>query len=121
MLIKKPDDIPSSEITDEKTYSTRRRFIRGAVLAATVSSTAYLYRKLATPRRLEPGIEPVRAKEASGYFTATGEAATGFADITNYNNFYEFSTDKRGVALEAKGFVTRPWTVNVGGLAHKPK
>jgi methionine sulfoxide reductase catalytic subunit len=121
MLIKKPDDIPSSEITEEKTYSNRRNFIRGAVLAATVSSTAYLYRKLATPASLEPGTEPVRAKEASGYFTAAGEAATGYADITNYNNFYEFSTDKRGVALEAKGFVSRPWTVEVGGRAHKPK
>src|SRR5205814_1660285 len=44
-----------------------------------------------------------------------------FEDITNYNNFYEFSTDKQAVAQVAKNFVTRPWTVSVQGLVHKPR
>jgi sulfoxide reductase catalytic subunit YedY len=42
-------------------------------------------------------------------------------DVTHYNNFYEFSTDKRAVAARAKNFITRPWTVEVGGLAHRPR
>src|SRR5258708_27024993 len=41
--------------------------------------------------------------------------------MTNCNNFYEFSTDKREVASAAKGFVTRPWSVSVEGLVNKPK
>lgn len=49
------------------------------------------------------------------------EAQTSFEDITNYNNFYEFSTEKRSVASEVRGFITRPWAVEVGGLVNKPK
>jgi sulfoxide reductase catalytic subunit YedY len=45
---------------------------------------------------------------------------TPIEDITNYNNFYEFSTNKQGVAAEARGFVTKPWNVSVGGLVNKP-
>jgi sulfoxide reductase catalytic subunit YedY len=45
---------------------------------------------------------------------------TPLADITNYNNFYEFDTSKGGVAYAAKGFVTEPWAVSVGGLVNKP-
>jgi methionine sulfoxide reductase catalytic subunit len=41
------------------------------------------------------------------------EALTSLADITNYNNFYEFDTEKRGVASAAQSFVTRPWQVAV--------
>ncbi|MGA3066862.1 MAG: protein-methionine-sulfoxide reductase catalytic subunit MsrP, partial [Tepidisphaeraceae bacterium] len=46
---------------------------------------------------------------------------TSFDDITHYNNFYEFSTDKESVAAAAAGFVTRPWQVEVGGLVSKPR
>jgi sulfoxide reductase catalytic subunit YedY len=48
------------------------------------------------------------------------EASTALQDITHYNNFYEFSTDKRAVASLAKDLVTRPWTIQVEGLVHKP-
>ncbi len=121
MLIKKPDDIKSSEITDENLYLNRRNFIRGAVLAATTTATGLLYRKLATPNREKPTVDPAEINAKGGYFTPNGEAANDFEDITNYNNFYEFSTGKEAVAVKAKKFVTRPWTIEVGGLAHKPK
>jgi sulfoxide reductase catalytic subunit YedY len=49
------------------------------------------------------------------------ESLTPFAAIINYNNFYEFSTDKGGVAPAAQGFVTQPWSVSVDGLVNKPK
>jgi sulfoxide reductase catalytic subunit YedY len=41
--------------------------------------------------------------------------------VGNYNNYYEFTTDKEGVAAAAVGFVARPWTVTVEGMVHKPK
>src|SRR5207248_7877616 len=50
----------------------------------------------------------------------TDEKQTSFDEITHYNNFYEFSTDKDGVAPAAVNFVSRPWTVAVGGLCAKP-
>ncbi len=127
MLVKKPGDIKSSEITDQTTYLNRRFFMRGAILAGSVTATGLLYRKLNPP----PAIVEERPKIAGLVKPPTDEAIRGgfkvnepltsFEDITNYNNFYEFSTEKRSVAEEARSFVTRPWAVEVGGLVGKPK
>jgi len=51
----------------------------------------------------------------------TDERQTPFEQITHYNNFYEFSTDKEAVAEAAAKFVARPWAIDVGGLVAKPK
>jgi methionine sulfoxide reductase catalytic subunit len=127
MLIKKPDEIKSSEITDRKVYLNRRNFMRGAVLAATATATGLFYRQLnPPPPQARPGakladvIKPAPDQSAASGFS-TDEKQTSFVDITNYNNFYEFSTDKRAVAEESQGFITRPWTVSVEGLVNKPK
>jgi sulfoxide reductase catalytic subunit YedY len=50
-----------------------------------------------------------------------GDTLTPFQAVTNYNNFYEFTVQKEGVASMAEGFVTDPWTVEVGGLVNNPK
>src|SRR5215471_8774513 len=121
MLIKNSNDIKGSEITDENLFLNRRTIIRGLVLATTATATGWLYRRLATPNQLPGKPNLAQANPTSGYLTPGGEKATEYEDITNYNNFYEFSTSKDGVAPRAKGFVTRPWTVDVGGMVHKPK
>lgn len=126
MLIKKTTDIKSSEITDEKVYLNRRLFVRGAVLAGSVAATGFVYRKLNAPPAEIPKGQAIQLREdpsttpASNGFK-TSEPLTTFEDITNYNNFYEFSTEKRSVAVAAKGFVTKPWTVSVEGLVNNPK
>jgi methionine sulfoxide reductase catalytic subunit len=124
MLIKKASDIKSSEITDKQTYLNRRLFMRGAVLAATTVATGALYKKLNPPPPVKVEGEKLadvkKAGTVEGVPTLT-EKPTSFEDITNYNNFYEFSTDKRSVAQEARGFVTRPWAVSVEGLVDKPR
>ena len=127
MLIRKPAEIKSSEITDQRVYLNRRLFMRGAILAGSVTATGLLYRKLNPP----PAVVEERPKIAGLVKPPTDEAIRGgfkvnepltsLEDITNYNNFYEFSTEKRSVATEARGFVTRPWAVEVGGLVGKPK
>ncbi|MCW5970764.1 MAG: protein-methionine-sulfoxide reductase catalytic subunit MsrP [Blastocatellales bacterium] len=128
MLIKKSDDIPGSEITDEKLYNNRRKFLRGAMLAGSVGATAWLYRTLNRPgdtkpqsAENDPAGEIAAGEIAEGYRTPEGEPANTFEEIANYNNFYEFSTSKQAVAVRAKNFITRPWTVEVSGLVHKPK
>ncbi|MDX2029586.1 MAG: protein-methionine-sulfoxide reductase catalytic subunit MsrP, partial [Blastocatellia bacterium] len=123
MLIKKPDDIPSSEITSESTWLNRRNFIRAAALASTTAATGLLYRKLNPPgvRQAAAGGAPPAGDRLARYATELGENATDFEDISTYNNFYEFSTSKQGVAPRAKNFTTRPWTVEVDGLAQKPR
>jgi sulfoxide reductase catalytic subunit YedY len=127
MLIKKPEDIRSSEITDQTTYLNRRLFMRGAILAGSVAATGFLYRQLNPPpaviegRPEIAGLVKPSSDEAVRSAFKVNEPLTSFEDITNYNNFYEFSTDKQSVASEARGFLTRPWTVEVGGLAAKTK
>ncbi len=127
MLIKKPADIRSSEITDQKTYLNRRLFMRGAILAGSAAATGFLYRKLNPPpavveeRPRITGLVKPPSDEAIRNGFQVNEPLTSFEDITNYNNFYEFDSDKRAVASLARGFVTRPWTVEVGGLVTKSK
>jgi len=127
MLIKKPDEIKSSEITDQKTYLNRRLFMRAAVLAGTATATTLLYRTLNPPpaektegtKLNQSASLPDQEAIQKGY--RTSEALTPLQDITNYNNFYEFDTSKDGVAYAAKGFITRPWTVTISGLVNKPR
>jgi sulfoxide reductase catalytic subunit YedY len=123
MLIKKSEDIKGSEITDKGLYMTRRSFMRGATLAASTLGTGWLYRRFTThgeaAQQAGEKIADVQLAPAAG--EPLNEARTPYEDITNYNNFYEFSTDKRAVAVKARNFVTRPWAVEVGGLVHNPK
>src|SRR5436190_19021799 len=103
MVIKQIDNIKSNEITDHKVYLNRRLFMRGAALAGTAAATAFLYRKLNPPSAEVPKgatLETVTNKSAdelakSGF--TVNEKRTPLEDITNYNNFYEFSTDTREV------------------------
>jgi sulfoxide reductase catalytic subunit YedY len=116
-------EIKPDEITDHKTYLNRRNFIRGAALVASATATGLIYRGLnPPPPTTRPGekIENIATPSPNAGFT-TDEMKTSFKDITNYNNFYEFSTDKEDVAVESVGFVTAGWTVSVEGLVHKPK
>jgi sulfoxide reductase catalytic subunit YedY len=124
--LKDPNKISAGEITDPAVYFNRRTFMRAGILAASAAATGLLYRRLnpvATGTVRTPLIAgltpPSAATEASG-FRAT-DAQTSFQDITHYNNFYEFSTDKEGVAPAAARFETKGWQVSVEGLVRKPK
>jgi sulfoxide reductase catalytic subunit YedY len=127
MLIKKPEDIKSSEITGKNVYLNRRSFMRGAALVATTAATTLIYRKLNPAADEKPAGDklvsvpkaPTDDRLRQGF--AVTDDLTPIADITNYNNFYEFSTLKQAVARESKGFVTRPWSVLVDGLVTKPR
>ncbi len=122
MVIKKPSEIKSSEITDEKTYLNRRNFMRAGLLAGTTLATAGLYRFINPPPAKEvvtAAIENVAKPENSGLDVK--DKPNSFQEITNYNNYYEFSTSKTAVARKAENFVTRPWAIEVGGLVQKPR
>ena len=124
MLIKKPDDIKGGEITDKSVYLSRRNFIRGAALAASTLTTGALYRRLLAPQvevATPAGSPAPEAQAAPKQWGLPGEGATSYQDITHYNNFYEFGTDKYSPARRAQRLVTRPWTVSVEGLVNKPK
>jgi methionine sulfoxide reductase catalytic subunit len=122
VLIKQQEDIKSSEITDKGVYQNRRAFMKGAVLAGTTVATGLLYRALTSAPKEEAKGEKIDVVQPPPQVaTAPSEPLTPLEDITNYNNFYEFSTDKRAVASKSKKFVTRPWTVEVTGHVNKPR
>jgi len=68
----------------------------------------------------ETDANPVGVGQGTGT-DELGDPLTPLEAITNYNNYYEFSLDKQEVAARARDFKTSPWTVEVGGLVHKPK
>src|SRR5450432_4133778 len=121
----KPNDIPSDEITDQNVYLNRRNFMRAGIVVATTAATGLIYRKLNHPRltqsqqpQLANLLATTEPNISNGF--VTDENQTSLDDITHYNNFYAFSTDKESVAEEAQHFVSRPWSIAVGGLVHKP-
>ncbi len=117
------DRIPDRDITPREVYVNRRTFMRAGLLTATAAGTALLYRRLNTVDRDTTELPPltglVTAPHAGGFWV--DEPLTPRASILNYNNFYEFSTDKDGVAGAAAGFRTTGWQVAVGGLVRKPR
>ena len=98
--------------------------MRAGVLAASTVVTGLVYRAL---NHITTG--EVKTARLEGLTTAATNGETGFhatdpatplQDITHYNNFYEFSTDKEGVAPAAANFDTKNWRVSVEGLVRKP-
>ena len=117
MLIGKPAAIPSSEITPKATYLNRRNFLAGAAIAGAAAVTGVAFRDLAEPALTAYANAKINGLQQSPF--STTEKVTPYKDVTNYNNFYEFSTDKYEPAGLAKNFKTRPWTVTIDGDVKK--
>ena len=116
MLFKKPSDIPSSEITPQDLFLNRRKFLAGAALAGAGALGAFTLRDLLSPSSAEAG-EKISGLQKSAF--STTEKITPMNDVTHYNNYYEFSTEKEEPAELAKNFRTRPWSVTIDGLVPK--
>jgi len=129
--------ISPAEITPEHVFLNRRRFMAaaGAVAGAAAlaaCSPATLNRSEAPAANVEPALTvalgPDQLPAALAHAEPTASAAQDelgdplntFHQITNYNNFYEFSTNKEAVAGEAASFKPYPWQVEVTGLVNKP-
>jgi len=115
MLIKTVHDLAWSEVTPKSLYLNRRKFLAGTAVAA---GTALV----GLPEILSPAItvsanEKINGLKKSSF--STTETITPYKDVTNYNNYYEFSTDKYEPADLAKNFKTRPWNVTIDGLVKK--
>ncbi len=118
MLIKKADDIPSSEITPKSLYLNRRKFLAGTALAGAAAVAAGVgLHEIASPSSVAQANTKIDGIQKSPF--STTEAITPYKDVTNYNNYYEFSTDKYEPAGLAKNLKTRPWTVTIDGEVKK--
>src|SRR3984893_8473001 len=119
MLIRKLTDLRYSDVTPKSVYTQRREFLRamGITGAATLAGAAAW--------RLGMPLDEVRATGKLDVATksqfSTTEKQTPYNDVTHYNNFYEFGTDKTDPAKNAQKFRTSPWTVSVDGEVKKPR
>ncbi|MEA3336189.1 MAG: protein-methionine-sulfoxide reductase catalytic subunit MsrP [Chloroflexota bacterium] len=121
-------EIKSSEITPQHIYRDRRKFMK---TTGTLALGAMVLAACGRGDSPETGIVSPAGGSAADSAAATpgvaqlnGEVAgeaTSFEAITNFNNFYEFTTDKEKVARLAEGYPNRPWAVEVGGLVRNPK
>jgi len=117
MLIRRANDLPSSEITDERLYADRRRFMKSAgALVAGIALTALPSLGKPSPDRSLPDDPVIKPK---GPFD-THEKLTPYKDVTTYNNFYEFGTDKSDPAENAGTLRPAPWHLAIEGLVKKP-
>jgi sulfoxide reductase catalytic subunit YedY len=109
MLIRKGSDVPSSEITPEDQYVNRRTFMKAAGLVGAIAAGGLI------------GKELIAGNDEENFEGAgQDDALTPYRDVTTYNNFYEFGTDKGDPARNAGSLRTSPWSIRVDGHVENP-
>ena len=107
--------IDPSEITPKGLYLSRRQFIGSAGAVATAALA------LAACKGNLPNVTENPPAYTGATTDELGAPLNSFQDITNYNNYYEFTTDKQAVAELASNFPISPWSIEVSGLVNNPK
>lgn len=115
MIIRRPADIASSEITPEHVYLNRRRFLKTA--AAGAAGLAASPAALSALRGPDDQEVPARFRTMR---SEIDEELNSYQDVTQFNNFYEFGTGKDDPYKNSGDFNPRPWTVSIGGEVAKP-
>ncbi len=111
--------MPYSEITPKGTYINRRKFMAGAASAACALAAARFAPRLLNRRDVVyAGTKLQFVKSA---LSTQGETQTPYQDITTYNNYYEFGSDKDEPSKNAVNFNTSSWQVSIEGLVKKPR
>jgi sulfoxide reductase catalytic subunit YedY len=118
MLIRKAPDLRYSDVTPKSVYLRRREFIQAAGVAALGAAAAVS--ALGGGTAGAQGQSRTKLPNVRKSSLSTTEKPNSYEDITGYNNFYEFGTDKDDPQRNAQKFVTRPWTIRVEGLVKSP-
>ena len=101
-------DIPKiseSEVTDPAHYWSRRQLIKSGMIAVAASATTSNLADVVCR-----GYQP----------TKITDTPNSFNEITRYNNYYEFSTNKEAIHILAQELNTKPWTIEVNGECEAP-
>lgn len=119
MLIRsrQQNDLSESDVTDEKLFNDRRRFLKTGIYAGGVAAAAGYLPQLA---RASSAKFSDRISAAPNTMTVEGEEKNSWDEITGYNNFYELGTDKGDPIRNADALITDPWSVTVEGDCAKP-
>jgi sulfoxide reductase catalytic subunit YedY len=111
MLIRRPADIRPSQITPESVYLSRRSLLAGALSGGAVAASPMAHAEATDP-------PPTLSYQRNARYSVT-DTPNSYEQITHYNNFYEFGTDKTDPARHAGAMQTRPWTLTIAGEAEK--
>ena len=113
--IKISSECKEHEVSDEKIYRSRRSFITQSAPVIAASSLAPSL--LLSACDAKTASDTPSSNSTSKASTPKADTLTPYQDITTYNNFYEFGTDKADPAIHAKNFEVSPWTIRVEGEA----
>jgi sulfoxide reductase catalytic subunit YedY len=115
MLIRKAPDLGWADVTPKERYVRRREFIRAAAVPLVAGAVGWV--GSASEAEAQGGLAKLTFKKSP--LSTTGEQLTPYADLTTYNNFFEFGTDKDSPSRLAKSLRPRPWTVTIDGAVTK--
>src|SRR5258708_14824968 len=118
MLIRKATDLTHADVTPKSLYLDRRKFLRALGIAGATAMAGRSLFELATPAQTILAGTKFSGLAKSPF--STTENQNSYDDVTHYNNFYEFGTDKNDPAKNSKNFNTSNWTVSVEGELAKP-
>jgi sulfoxide reductase catalytic subunit YedY len=119
MLIRKSEELTYADVTPKSVYTNRRKFLKAmGIVGASAAAGSALW-ELASPGQKASAGTKFNGLVKSPF--STTEKQTSFDDVTHYNNFYEFGTDKSDPAKNAQNFKTTPWSVSVEGEVGKPR
>jgi sulfoxide reductase catalytic subunit YedY len=119
MLIRKALELTYADVTPRSVYLDRRKFLRAmGIVGASAVAGKRLF-ELALPSDTAFAGTKFTGLAKSPF--STTEKLNSFDDVTHYNNYYEFGTDKADPAKNAQKFQTSPWTVSVEGEVKTPR
>jgi methionine sulfoxide reductase catalytic subunit len=119
MLIRRTPDLTYRDVTPKSIFLDRRKFLQGMGLAGIAAATGRGLLNLVSPSITAHATTKLSGLEKSPF--STDEKQTPYNDVTHYNNFYEFGSDKSDPAKNSQNFRTSPWSVSVEGEVSKPR
>src|SRR5882724_8471580 len=118
MLIKTKPGLSLGDVTPKNVYLNRRNFLRGLGIAGASAVVAERFASILSPsEKVLAGSKLTTVKSAY----TVNEKVSSMNDVTHYNNFYEFGSDKSDPAKNSQNFRTTPWTVSVEGEVKTPR
>jgi len=119
MLIRKAPDLTYADVTPQSVYVNRRKFLRDMGIVGAAALVGYRLYDWATSSQTAYAATKFNSLIKSPF--STTEKQNSYEDVTHYNNFYEFGTDKSDPAKNAQNFNTSNWVVSVEGEVAKPR
>jgi len=117
MLLRQTPELTSADVTPKDVYFNRRNFLRGLGIAGAATLVGERFASLLSPAAASAS---TRLTTIKSEYTVP-EKISSENDVTHYNNFYEFGSDKGDPAKNSQNFATTPWIVSVEGEVKTPR